>query len=152
MTDRALLDRLCRCYGIAPEYTDIWGRSHPTSAETQRALLAAMDVPAETKADLEHALADYERRAWGNVLAPVQVVQEETEGPFKISLTVPKSVWPAYGRVSGVVLAICQPRGSPRCGPGNGPTVWDGSAGQPQGTGRDGQSGTVPGQVGAQKI
>ncbi len=89
MTDRTRLDHLSSCYGIALEYTDIWGQSHPTSAATQRALLAAMGVPAETKADLEHALADYERRAWGSVLAPVQVVQEETEGPFRISLTVP---------------------------------------------------------------
>jgi hypothetical protein len=83
MTDRALLNRLCRCYGIAPEYTDTWGRSHPLSEATQRALLAAMGVPVETEADLEHALADYEKRAWGSVLAPVQVVQEETEGSFE---------------------------------------------------------------------
>ncbi len=58
MTDRTRLDHLSSCYGIALEYTDIWGRSHPTSAATQRALLAAMGVPAETRADLEHALAD----------------------------------------------------------------------------------------------
>jgi (1->4)-alpha-D-glucan 1-alpha-D-glucosylmutase len=88
MTERTLLDHLSSCYGIALEYTDIWGRSHPTSAATQRALLAAMGVPAETEADLECTLADYERRAWGSVLAPVQVVREETEGPFRISLTV----------------------------------------------------------------
>jgi hypothetical protein len=81
MTDRTRLDHLSSCYGIALEYTDIWGRSHPVSETTQRALLAAMGVPAETEADLECALADYERRAWGSVLAPVQVVRD-TEDPF----------------------------------------------------------------------
>ena len=88
MTDRTRLDHLSSCYGIALEYTDIWGRSHPTSAATQRALLAAMGVPAETEVDLECALADYERHAWGSVLAPVQVVRD-TEDPFGISITVP---------------------------------------------------------------
>ena len=53
MTDRTRLDHLSSCYGIALEYTDIWGRSHPTSAATQRALLAAMGVPAKTEVDLE---------------------------------------------------------------------------------------------------
>ena len=83
MTDRTRLDHLSSCYGIALEYTDSWGRSHPISETTQRALLAAMGVPAETEADLEYALAEYERHAWGSVLVPVQVVRE-TEDPFGI--------------------------------------------------------------------
>lgn len=88
MIDSTPLDRLCVCYGIATEYTDIWGRPHPVSEETKRALLAEMGVTAETEAGLVQALEEAEMRAWGRLLPPVQVVRE-TGGTLGITLTVP---------------------------------------------------------------
>ena len=48
---QALLDN------IEPGYRDIWGRRHATSAASQRALLAAMGVPAASAAEVESSLA-----------------------------------------------------------------------------------------------
>jgi (1->4)-alpha-D-glucan 1-alpha-D-glucosylmutase len=88
MIDSLLLDRLCGCYGIATQYTDIWGQSHPVSTETKCALLADMGVSVESEVALEEALTDHERCAWERLLPPVQVVRE-TEVPLGIVITVP---------------------------------------------------------------
>ena len=54
---RNRLARLARLYGIEHSYRDIWGRRHVTSAASQRALLAVMDVPATSDAEVETSLA-----------------------------------------------------------------------------------------------
>jgi glycogen operon protein len=63
---QAALSRLAAAAGIAPDWTSIDGKRHAVSAATQRALLAAMGLPAETTQQaLEtlHALAeDHDRR------------------------------------------------------------------------------------------
>ena len=43
---RAALERLCRHYGIATEYDDIWGTRHGVPDANLTALLAAFDVDA----------------------------------------------------------------------------------------------------------
>ena len=83
-----LLDQLSARCGILPEYTDNWGRAHPTSAATQCALLAAMGVAAQTEAEIAASLADIERRAWTRPLPPVQVVRELAR-PHRIALALP---------------------------------------------------------------
>ncbi len=83
MTDRTRLDHLSSCYGIALEYTDIWGRSHPISETTQRALLAAMGVPAGTEADLECALADTAKKKVLPRFEPCRKKQRKKESKEK---------------------------------------------------------------------
>ncbi|WP_126445295.1 4-alpha-glucanotransferase [Sulfuricystis multivorans] len=51
------LERLAEACGIAREYHDIWGGHHPTSASTQRDLLAAMHF--DLTRDAEELLAEF---------------------------------------------------------------------------------------------
>jgi 4-alpha-glucanotransferase len=70
---RRQLARLARLYGIEPGYRDIWGRRHATSAASQRALLAAMGVPAASDAEVESSLAAAATAAEREPLPPVVV-------------------------------------------------------------------------------
>ncbi len=83
-----LLDQLSARCGILPEYTDNWGHTHASSATTQRALLAAMGVAAQTEAEIARSLADFERREWTRPLPPVRVVRELAR-PHRIALVLP---------------------------------------------------------------
>ncbi len=89
MTQLQDLDRLCQLYGIALEYTDIWRRSNPASADTKRALLASMGVTVNDEAALQAALSARERRGWLRLLPPVRVVTEATS-PILLVLTLPQ--------------------------------------------------------------
>lgn len=80
-TDQALLDRLCTLHNIALEYTDIWGQRHVTSAQTKRALLAAMGVNVDSASALEQALEACELAPWQQILAPVLVIWQSEEKP-----------------------------------------------------------------------
>jgi glycogen debranching enzyme GlgX/4-alpha-glucanotransferase len=54
--DPALLDRLARAAGIAPEWWDVDGKRTIVSDDTRRALLAAMRLPAGTAGEARDAL------------------------------------------------------------------------------------------------
>jgi (1->4)-alpha-D-glucan 1-alpha-D-glucosylmutase len=88
MRSRTDLDRLCERYHIALEYEDIWGRRHHASAQTRRALLAAMGVSTESEEAVGEALAQAEAADWRRLLPPVRVVWED-EDPIRIPLSVP---------------------------------------------------------------
>ena len=87
-TGHTALDRLAALAGILPEYFDVTGVRHLTTAATKRALLAAMGVEATTDAQASAALADYQRRAWTRRLAPVAVFTED-EPALAIAVTLP---------------------------------------------------------------
>jgi (1->4)-alpha-D-glucan 1-alpha-D-glucosylmutase len=71
MTDA--LEALADYCGIASEYHDIWGGHHPTSAQTRRALLAAMHLPTDVDpAELQRRL---DADDWRRPLPPVCVVR-----------------------------------------------------------------------------
>jgi (1->4)-alpha-D-glucan 1-alpha-D-glucosylmutase len=89
-TSSEALDRLCLDYGIAIEYTDIWGQRHRASTETKRALLGAMGRAADTEAELACASEQQETRPWPRVLPPAQVVRG-TNSPVTIPVTMPAS-------------------------------------------------------------
>lgn len=55
--DDALLARVARAAGIAPEWWEVDGTHHRVSLETERALLAAMRLPVTTASDARAALA-----------------------------------------------------------------------------------------------
>jgi glycogen debranching enzyme GlgX/4-alpha-glucanotransferase len=56
VADPALLDRLARAAGIAPEWWDVDGRHTIVSDDTRRVLLAAMRLPAATAGEARDAL------------------------------------------------------------------------------------------------
>ncbi|MCP5420754.1 MAG: malto-oligosyltrehalose synthase [Gammaproteobacteria bacterium] len=86
--DTANLDQLCTLYGIATEYTDIWGKTHTTSQETRRALLGAMGCAVGEEADSATVLAAARTRAWERSLPPVWVCRTADSGsciPLRIT-------------------------------------------------------------------
>jgi (1->4)-alpha-D-glucan 1-alpha-D-glucosylmutase len=87
-SDSEALARLAEHCGIAAEYFDIWGKSHPTSDETRRALLAAMHFPAE--ADPKVLLEEMEDREWRTPLPPVMALRvgEVPSVPFTLPTTL----------------------------------------------------------------
>ncbi|MBI2312333.1 MAG: malto-oligosyltrehalose synthase [Betaproteobacteria bacterium] len=87
MSDPQAMERLSAGLGIAAEYTDIWGKRHPTSAKTRRALLEAMGIPGDGSA-LRQAAADREMHDWRRLLPPVAVVRE-ADAPHAIAVAVP---------------------------------------------------------------
>ena len=82
------LDRLAALAGILPEYFDVTGVRHVTTATTKRELLAAMGIEATTDAQASGALADFEKRAWTRRLAPVAVFTED-ETALAVAVTLP---------------------------------------------------------------
>jgi (1->4)-alpha-D-glucan 1-alpha-D-glucosylmutase len=85
MTEREPLLRLCRHYGIAPDYYDIWGTQHAVSAANLSALLAAMGVPAGSAAEIDAAITAAESERWRAPL-PAAVVLREHAAPWTIRL------------------------------------------------------------------
>jgi (1->4)-alpha-D-glucan 1-alpha-D-glucosylmutase len=81
-------DRLCSRFGIAPEYTDIWGHPHIVSDDTRRALLRAMGVDAGGEAEARTTLERTEARQWRRLLPPVKVVRSGA-GTLEIELSLP---------------------------------------------------------------
>ena len=88
---RDALGWLAASAGIVPEYLDVRGERHVTSAETQRALLAAMGIPVATDDDAIAALAEREARTWQRRLEPVNVLAADAQ-QAAISLTLPATL------------------------------------------------------------
>ena len=81
------LQTLAETMGILPDWHDIAGRHHTTTPETQRALLRAMGIAAETEAEAAQSLATFQVRAAARRL-PEEVVG--TAGSeMRIPLTAP---------------------------------------------------------------
>ncbi len=70
--DDAVMGRLADAAGIAPEWWDVEGAGHRVSPDTQKALLAAMNLPAETNQQALEALMglarDRDRRSLPHAL------------------------------------------------------------------------------------
>jgi glycogen debranching enzyme GlgX/4-alpha-glucanotransferase len=84
VTDPALIERLSRAAGIAPEWWDVGGRRTIVSDETKRALLAAMRLAASTEGEARDTLRqlgdERDRRA-----VPLTVVTRG-DGPVVLAL------------------------------------------------------------------
>ena len=85
MTTSAPLDRLAARHGITASYRDMAGRTHATSAETKRALLAAMGVAAASDAEARSSLAAAREAA---PILPAGLVVG-CEAPARIPLRLP---------------------------------------------------------------
>jgi len=94
MTVGAALDRLAQRYGIEPEYSDIWGRSHKVSDETKLALLRAMGLHVEDASQAQALIAEHEVSIYRRLVDPVVLITPHMS-PIRLSLTVPKSYFQA---------------------------------------------------------
>jgi 4-alpha-glucanotransferase len=101
------LDALALHMGIEPEYHDVRGVLVRASAETKRALLAAMRVPAADEAQAAAALRSLLLAEWQQPLPPVAVLREGT--PARIPIRLPRDA-------AGVVWRIALEDGGTRRG------------------------------------
>ena len=83
-----LLDVLADRSGIEDEFIDAHGKLRTTSADTKRALLAAMGLDAADEASAAEALAALDREEWGRSLPPVHVAFV-SRGKLSIPLSLP---------------------------------------------------------------
>lgn len=84
------LKQLAGLHGIEPGYHDALGNHHEVSAETEKALLAAMGVKASSDAEIQDSLADHLRHYCKRILRPVHVVRKGE--PFQVEFTLPADV------------------------------------------------------------
>ncbi|HSF48323.1 MAG TPA: 4-alpha-glucanotransferase, partial [Burkholderiales bacterium] len=81
------LARLAARCGIADHYDDIWGEPHSTSVETQKALLRAMGIAADSEEQIAAALEQLERAKWIRPLPAILVVSR-SKFPARIPVNV----------------------------------------------------------------
>ncbi|MGH6636013.1 MAG: 4-alpha-glucanotransferase, partial [Gammaproteobacteria bacterium] len=100
MSEEPPLERLCRLYGIALEYYDVFGQRRRASQETQKAVLRAMGVPTQSDAALLQAIDAFEAHRGARILPPVQVLREGEEA-LNVPLTISAS---AAGRLRWALI------------------------------------------------
>ena len=85
---KSALDVLAERVGIAAEFDDALEQRHQTPPDKKRALLKAMDLPAEDEAQAEETLAALDRREWDHTLPPCVVLYENK--PPMVPVSLPK--------------------------------------------------------------
>jgi (1->4)-alpha-D-glucan 1-alpha-D-glucosylmutase len=88
---RAGLERLCRRFGIATEYHDIWGTRHAVPDENLVALLGAFDVEASDEAAVAAAERGAEAALWREALPPVVALAAGDAG-WRVELRLPETL------------------------------------------------------------
>jgi 4-alpha-glucanotransferase len=86
-----LLAELTRRCGIECEYTDAHGEQRRVPPDTQRALLQALGVDANSEAAIRSALDVEERKRWARALPPAVVFREAHSEPA-IEIVVPQDL------------------------------------------------------------
>ncbi len=84
------LDLLCQHFGIAAEYIDIWGATHPVSDATRCVLLQAMGLDITDEEAVRQLLKTTEAALWRLYLPPVQVARFNLP-QLAIDITLPAS-------------------------------------------------------------
>lgn len=86
-----LLDRAADLWGIEPQFWDVWGKLHVTSADTKRAILRALGVAADDLDGLRNAIRDRSEQEWSRLLPPC-LVASENEQPLQLLLSLPEQL------------------------------------------------------------
>jgi len=83
------LDQLAGRMGIEPEFKDATGQVRHTDSKVSRALLDAMGLSVEDRANAKAMLLELERGEADRPLPPVMVVPDSI-APFAVPLTLPR--------------------------------------------------------------
>lgn len=94
-----VLDLAAETWGIQPDYWDIFGKHHVTSAETKRAILESLGIRSDTKEALERALEERSRGEWSRLLPPCLVVGENHR-PREFPVNLPAELAEMDARVA----------------------------------------------------
>ncbi len=89
MTVENPLKALAEKTGIAPEWKDIWGKTHPVPDESLKTLLAAMGYVEESDDGWWNAARRFDEASASRLLPPVCVIRQKAQ-PFRIRLNVPE--------------------------------------------------------------
>lgn len=81
------LRALARAHGVATEYWDIDGTQRHVPGSTIRAVLAALDVPAETPEQIEQSLTEADLAPWRRMLPPSVIVTEGVSAKVRAHVT-----------------------------------------------------------------
>ncbi len=91
MSGGTAIERLSALAGLITAYRDAWGNPRQVPAETQRALLAAMGIHADSEDAVAESIREVEETPWRRPLDPVVVApQSHGQGPH-IPLTLSAS-------------------------------------------------------------
>ena len=96
--DTKVLDHLATTAGIAPDWWDVAGNHHAVSANTKRALLAAMDLPGATTSQARESLNRLAQANERRLLPAAQVVRDGTAASMRVAQ--PRNVAMPRGGVS----------------------------------------------------
>jgi 4-alpha-glucanotransferase len=87
MASKSDLDRLAELYGLEPSYTDFYGTHRHTPDATQRTLLAAMGIAANTDAEVADSLREARTREWRRMVEPVRILTSSE--PLVVDINLP---------------------------------------------------------------
>ncbi|KAF0117573.1 MAG: malQ [Rhodospirillaceae bacterium] len=90
MDKNKTLNRLAELVGIEPVYWDIFGHCNETSEETQRLMMAAMDLSVETQDAAARYVQIFEEQMWRRWVQPITVVRRGR--PLGVPLSLPAEV------------------------------------------------------------
>jgi 4-alpha-glucanotransferase len=91
MTQENTVQQLAHAYGIQLEWKDIWGNVHPVTDNICQALLSAMQVPANTPAEVDAAMDRLQHATVARWLEPVLVLPD-TEQTVTIPVHIPEGL------------------------------------------------------------
>ncbi len=83
------LDLLAQRCGIEETFKDALGKTHSTSPDTKRSLLAAMLIDASGEEQARASIEELDRKEWSRTLPPVLVAYAES-GPVCVPVTLPR--------------------------------------------------------------
>jgi 4-alpha-glucanotransferase len=83
-----LVNELAELSGILPEYWDIFGNRHMTSADTKKAILRAMKFKTESADDVIQEINEIKSRPWQTFIEPVHIISVNKQ-PFSIPVYIP---------------------------------------------------------------
>lgn len=110
MSEEAIIEKLALSCGIEPQYTDNWGRIHPTPLETKKKILKAMGVIVDTPKQAREAWHAKSNRRGSSLTEPTLVVKL-SDPPKEFSFQIPAGT-PGAGPVDlEVCLAITDEQG-----------------------------------------
>lgn len=87
MSGAGRLAELAHLHGIAPDYTDIWGKRHAVADGTLVALLGEFGIDAATPGAVEAAIRAHASDRWREIL-PVVIVVREGAVPWTVRLNL----------------------------------------------------------------
>jgi 4-alpha-glucanotransferase len=93
------LDRAAEMWGVEPEFWDIWGKRHITSAGAKASILRAFGVDAGTRESLDAAMEQRMRGEWTRFLPPCVVV-DASDSDAGLPVSVPAELLASVAHVT----------------------------------------------------